>query len=423
MILTCVFRSTQPRSLLDDLNRESGKVYSEVMVEHWRVYRKHGIWLSPYGEEKYNDFLHPKTILAGHSKDAAQQAFGKAVKTTHALRETGITNARFPYKRKMWKTTVWKNTGIRVRSGVALLSRARGLEPILVNLPAGIVDKTFAEARLVYNQKKSHYEWHFVVDDGITPVMRTTGTTVAVDLGEIHPATLTDGKTALVVSARELRAAGQGLSKKIASLDSRLSRCKRGSRMYRKLSRAKAKARRNTAARQKDILHKVSRAVVDYAIESDAKEIVVGDVRAIGDGVNLGKGTNQKISLWPHGKLLGYIKYKALSKGIAVSQIDEAYTTQTCPGCGKRQKPRGRNYACKVCGFVGHRDVVGASNILSRHLYGELARVRVSETKYRHPYLTGKRSRADTVHVARANGNPVRISGRKVSIKRICENV
>jgi len=82
MILTKVFRATQPKSILDELNRESGRVYSETMVEHWRVYRKHAVWLSSSGEEKYNDYLHPATILHSHSKDAAQQAFAKAVKTT-----------------------------------------------------------------------------------------------------------------------------------------------------------------------------------------------------------------------------------------------------------------------------------------------------------------------------------------------------
>jgi putative transposase len=66
---------------------------------------------------------------------------------------------------------------------------------------------------------------------------------------------------------------------------------------------------------------------------------------------------------------------------------DEHHTTQTCPGCGNKKKPKGRVYQCGVCGFVGHRDVVGASNILSRRLYGEPGKVQVQETMYRHPYF------------------------------------
>ena len=225
-----------------------------------------------------------------------------------------------------------------------------------------------------------------MVDDGLAPAMRTTGTSVAVDMGEVHPAVVTDGNTGLVISARELRATGQGLAKAISILDARKARMKPGSKRYRRMARAKAKARRKAAARQRDILHKVSRAVVDYAVETKAREIVIGDVRDIADGVHRGKNSNQKVSLWPHGKLRSYIAYKALLEGMATLLEDEHHTTQTCPGCGNKKKPKGRVYRCRVCGFVGHRDVVGASNILSRRLYGELGRVRVRETMYRHPY-------------------------------------
>lgn len=387
MILTQVFRAAQPKSLLDECNLESGRIYTRTMVEHWRIYRKHDVWLSKFDDMKMNDFLFKETTLHAHSRDAAQEAFAKAVKTTHALRKAGFADAQFPHKTKFWKTTIWKNTGIRVRDGVAFLARARGLEPICVQLPSDLQGLSFVEARLVYNRKKSHYEWHFVTDNSIEPLLRTEGASVAVDMGEIHPAVITDGNMALVISARELRSTGQGLAKAISILDARKANMKRGSKRYRRICKAKAKARRVASARQRDILHKVSRAVVDYAVEANAKEVVIGDVRDIADGIDIGKQSNQKISLWPHGKLRQYIEYKALLLGIVTLLENESYTSQTCPCCGNRKKPKGRVYKCSNCGFVGHRDVVGASNILSRRLFGELGRVQVKETMYRHPYF------------------------------------
>ena len=207
-------------------------------------------------------------------------------------------------------------------------------------------------------------------------------------MGEIHPAVVTDGKTALVISARELRSTGQGLAKAISILDARKSTMKKGSLRYKRMSKAKAKARRVAHARQRDILHKVSRAVVDYAVEANAKEIILGDVRDIADRINIGKRSNQKISLWPHGKLRQYIEYKALMQGMETLLENEAYTSQTCPCCGTRKKPKGRVYPCSDCGFVGHRDSVGAMNILSRRLFGEPGRVLAEITMYRHPYLS-----------------------------------
>ena len=57
------------------------------------------------------------------------------------------------------------------------------------------------------------------------------------------------------------------------------------------------------------------------------------------------------------------IEYKATLAGIKVEFEDESYTSQTCPNCGHRHKPRNRNYHCKACGYKYHRDGVGAINL------------------------------------------------------------
>jgi putative transposase len=77
------------------------------------------------------------------------------------------------------------------------------------------------------------------------------------------------------------------------------------------------------------------------------------------------------MSQWNHGKIRQFVTYKAEAEGIKVELEDEKYTTQTCPNCGHRHKPRGRQYECPSCGFQAHRDVVGQVNILSRYKHGE----------------------------------------------------
>ncbi len=47
----------------------------------------------------------------------------------------------------------------------------------------------------------------------------------------------------------------------------------------------------------------------------------------------------------------------------AVFSDSEHGTSSTCPRCGRRVHPNGRVFRCG-CGFVGHRDVVGAAGIL-----------------------------------------------------------
>ena len=44
-------------------------------------------------------------------------------------------------------------------------------------------------------------------------------------------------------------------------------------------------------------------------------------------------------------------------------QVNEAYSSQTCPVCGERNKC-GRVYRCRNCGCTAPRDVIGGTNIL-----------------------------------------------------------
>ena len=66
------------------------------------------------------------------------------------------------------------------------------------------------------------------------------------------------------------------------------------------------------------------------------------------------------------------IEYKAEFVGIDVKHVNESYTSQTCPACGNRYKPSGRNYRCSECGFKYHRDGVGAVNIYKKYTVGTL---------------------------------------------------
>jgi putative transposase len=141
------------------------------------------------------------------------------------------------------------------------------------------------------------------------------------------------------------------------------------------LVRAKARMKAKHQRVIRDLEHKISRAVVETAVEQKAGTIVLGDVRDVADGVDCGAQHNQRMSQWNHGKIREYVKYKAVAEGIAVKLEDEAYTSQTCPCCGQRHKPKGRRYRCPACGFQAHRDVVGQVNILSVFRHGEPGKI------------------------------------------------
>jgi len=95
--------------------------------------------------------------------------------------------------------------------------------------------------------------------------------------------------------------------------------------------------------------------------------VVIGDIRDIRNSINYGAKANQKLHSWSFGKYRWMIEYKAEKLGMQVVLQDEAYTSQTCPACGKRHKPSGRTYTCS-CNFQFDRDGVGSYNIRAKYL-------------------------------------------------------
>jgi putative transposase len=245
----------------------------------------------------------------------------------------------------------------------------------------------FREVRLVYDKLGRRYTWHIVVENGKQPKPAPGTNEVSVDLGEIHPAVVGDEHEATIITCRQRRAESQGHARRLANINRALSRKHKGSKRYRRLVQAKARMKAKHQRVLHDLEHKISRAVVETAVEQAAGTLVIGDVRDVADGVNCGKVQNQRMSRWNHGKIRESITYKAEAEGISVKLEDEHYTSQTCPHCQRRHKPRGRIYRCPSCGFQAHRDVVGQINILSVHKHGEPGKLPVpTMVKYRIPH-------------------------------------
>lgn len=389
MIRTHALPCKLPKDEADALNRESGRVYTDTLVWHYRIYRRTEHWLSSNADSRLNDYFGGKTILTAHSRDAAQQAFYKACKTARICKKMGM-DAKYPRKRKFWRTTTWKDTGIRKRDGKLLLARARGLPPITVELPAhlsSLPQQAFLEARLVYDPIAKRYNWHLVVDDGVLPNPPSGDKVLAIDLGEVHPMAVANERGEVIIfSARALRAVSQYRNKKLSTLQAKQKTKVKQSRAWRKLQRRKVKFLARNKRQRRDIEHKVTRAVANYAIAQGAGRVVVGDIRDIADGKRLKAKSQQKIANWSHGKQIDLLTYKLAMESIGLDKQDEAYSTKTCPKCGALNKPKGRIYRCSKCGFVAPRDSVGSCNQESKVLFGKFGCVLPISTKYLHPF-------------------------------------
>ena len=80
-----------------------------------------------------------------------------------------------------------------------------------------------------------------------------------------------------------------------------------------------------------------------------------------------GKGSAKRQSLlhnWSPAQLAFFLEYKCALRGIEVTYVSPAYTSQRCNRCGKVAKDyrKGAVFRCP-CGNVEHADINAAKNI------------------------------------------------------------
>jgi len=390
--------SARQEALCLFLREEAGRCWTDMLTAH--IESRSGKWLSSVDLSKRfkgQYVLHSQTIQALAQKLEAN------VDTARELRKSD-PEARYPHHSKKYQTVVWKESAIHwVEGNQIRLSNGKNNQPLILVIPNEYIGVDIRKAELTW--RADHYELCLTIDTGLVNLPRKqTGQIAGVDLGEVNIAAIvTEEGDALVVSGRALRSVKRLRNKRHAALDSLISRCKLGSKRHRRLLKSKAKASAKMYRQQRDILHKASRQVVKFCQANDVKEIAVGDVRDIQDGVNLSTNSNQKISQWPHGQFVKYVTYKSAKNGMQAGYIPEDYSTRTCSCCEfvKSSAPQGRVYACPRCGAVIHRDANGASNICSRARYGSYGSVQVQTIMYLRPL---RRSRAfDTGQCCGAN--------------------
>ena len=114
----------------------------------------------------------------------------------------------------------------------------------------------------------------------------------------------------------------------------------------------------------KDQDHKISRQIVNFAIENNVSIIRLENLTNIRNTARTSRKNEKNLHTWSFYRLAKFIEYKANLEGIKVEYVNPEYTSQRCPCCGELNKARDRKYVCKACGFSTHRDRLGAMNIM-----------------------------------------------------------
>jgi putative transposase len=115
----------------------------------------------------------------------------------------------------------------------------------------------------------------------------------------------------------------------------------------------------------RDLNHKISRRIVDYAKNENAG-IVLEDLTGIRKTSKQSKTFRYSLHSWSYYQLERFIEYKAKLLGIPVVKIDPQYTSQQCSRCGLLGNRKEKKFSCD-CGNVEDADVNASFVISLRH--------------------------------------------------------
>ena len=341
---------------LDTLAHWAGIVYSMVLVFFWRILRKKNHWLSQYAMHRLvrNDNLHSQTV------QGIIDIFYANIKSWQQLRKTN-PKARLPRKRRWYFVIPYKEAAIQLKDKKLILSNGRGNAPL-------IIDWAYDKPKYI----EISYDDGYIVSATYNvapadPVQE--GDTAGVDLGDIHIAAVRIKDKTIIFNGGELRSKRRYINKETGKMQGKIDKCKKGSKRRKKLVKAKKKMRKRLNNQIKDILHKQTTKLVYTLKNANVKTAAIGDVRNIRQNVDYGNHANQMIHQMFSGQARQMIEYKCTKHGMETVIINEAYSSQTCPKCLKKNKTDDRNYKCRFCGFEYHRDGVGAINIRQKQMY------------------------------------------------------
>ncbi len=178
---------------------------------------------------------------------------------------------------------------------------------------------------------------------------------LGVDLGIVNIATDSDGTIYSGAGVENVRVRRQRLR-------SELQAC--GTRSAKKHLKKDSKREANFRSNEN---HCISSKLVAHALET-RRGIKLEDLSGIRDRTTVGREQRAAFGGWAFHQLRTYIKYKAILAGVPVGVVDPRNTSRMCPKCGhvaKANRKSQARFVCtsKSCDFVGHADVVGATNI------------------------------------------------------------
>jgi putative transposase len=211
-------------------------------------------------------------------------------------------------------------------------------------------------------------------DDSLAATSGDDGAVAALDIGAntLVAATISTGHQRLYHARPEFERFRE-TTERIATLQGRLESGEWSSQRIRRLYRRRT-------ARVYHLQDALIRDLAAWLAGLGVGEVICGDLAGVLQA-HWSATVNEKThQFWSHGRFRRRLREVLEGEyGIAVTEVNEAGTSSTCPECGGETVHReGELLTCSDCGFEGHADLAASENLLVANTDGSMARPAVS---------------------------------------------
>ena len=226
---------------------------------------------------------------------------------------------------------IFTNLAIRYSDGILKLSLSKAIKSLFnveslnfeVSKKLQNIINWYELQQARFNYDKIQKAWYLIIIYNKNEVETTSNNVMSIDIGLDNLATITfkDGINQYIYCGKKLKSVNSYINKRISYLQS-IEMKKVGSDKF-KNTKEINKLRRYRNNYINDYLHKVSKNIIDKAIENNVSRIVIGKLKGVKQNMNFNKSFVQI----PIQRLVELITYKAKLHGISIKLQEESYTS------------------------------------------------------------------------------------------------
>ena len=197
-------------------------------------------------------------------------------------------------------------------------------KPISINMPPILADKKIKEIRIIPKVNARFFEIQYTYEECIEQKKLNNQNALAIDLGINNLCTcVTSNGSSFIIDGKRLKSINQWYNKENAKLQS--IKDKQG---IDNITLRQSIILNNRNNKLNDYMNKAARYIVDYCINNDIGNIVVGYNETFQRNSDIGKRSNQTFVNIPYGKLRDKLEYLSKLYGINIIKQEESYTSK-----------------------------------------------------------------------------------------------